>query len=134
MKTQVTKVAVRREQGVPTGHPARLYVVCPRDGAEITLPPDGGPVTCPNCTQRFDSRGWLIGGNGKQFALQYTPNPQEAEGFDSYFKALLRAHDLIHEGKAFVRLLDSGDLLGVLSRKDFRGRCPKCDPALAASL
>lgn len=70
----------------------------------------------------------------KRFRLEYTASPKDNEQFDSYSKMLLRAHDLIHAGTPHVRVFDSRMLLGVLSHKDFRGRCPKCDPALAASL
>ncbi len=70
----------------------------------------------------------------KRFRLEYTADPRDNEHFESYAKLLSRAHDLIHAGKPHVRVFDSGMLLGVLTHEDFRGRCPKCDPSLAASL
>ncbi len=65
MKTEMAKVAVRRDPRASVAA-ARLFIVCPHDQVEITIPPDSAQVECPNCQQRFDSRGWLLGRGAKR--------------------------------------------------------------------
>lgn len=55
----ITKVALRRDPAAPIGQPAPLHVVCP---CGATVPQTDAGMTCRQCGQRFDSRGWLLTG------------------------------------------------------------------------
>jgi len=59
MTSERTKVAVRRDPAASIGQPARMFIVCALDGAEITLAGDSD-VECPRCHAVYDSAGWLL--------------------------------------------------------------------------
>lgn len=59
---KLTKVALRRDNSVPFGVPARVFIICPHDDLEITVPLGTDHVTCPNCESVYSGSGWLISG------------------------------------------------------------------------
>jgi hypothetical protein len=68
MKSRITAVwatkrATLRDNSVPIGTAARLYVVC-GCGSEVTVHNPDMPIadrhTCGKCGEVFDSRGWIL--------------------------------------------------------------------------
>jgi hypothetical protein len=59
----LTKLALKRDQSVPAGQPAPLYLDCPC-GTRIDVQPAGltgnGINVCAGCGAAYDGLGWLI--------------------------------------------------------------------------